>query len=169
MAPLSQYATVDQFKARIGSLRLANMSQVDTSEQEADWNLLLAAASSTINDHLSRARYSTPIDPDEIADAVLRAQAVARLAVICCTLAAWPMMAAIPDAPKGLLSVKSDVDRWLAGLISGEVKIAGLAQLNEAIDDRASGRIGGVVGCDDNLSPDLFHRWRNMESGGGFL
>lgn len=169
MAPASQYATIAQFKARLGALRLVNMSAVDATEQEGDWNLLLVAASARMNDALGRARYAVPIDFAAIADGTLRAQAQAHLAVICCTIAAWNMVAALPDAPPGLKLAKTEADVWLAGLIDGTVTVAGLDRLEAAIEERAGGRIGAVVGDDPNLDRDTYDAWQSMLLGGGVI
>lgn len=141
------YATIEQFQAHIGALRLAGMSGLDEGQQPEFYVSLLLAATSRMNGVFARSGYVVPLQLEQIENEDLRAQLRAQLAIHCTTLAAWSMLVGLTGAAEGLKLAHDNTASWLKGIQDGTEELLGLTK--EEKQSRTGGRVGVVLGNDD--------------------
>ena len=146
--PASAYATVEQFRARLGALRLSDMVNVAPESEDADLVDLLNSAAARMNSTFARAGYAIPLDLTLITDTGLRGQLSSQLAVANAVLAAWDAVSGVADAGSGLKLAYDRQNKWLANILEGKESLLGLGKAGQAAV--VGGRFG-VVTLDDDL------------------
>lgn len=141
------YATIEQFKAHLGALRLSDMANVGEGGEDSFFGDLLLAGSGEIDSVAASAGYVVPLDLDTIVSLDLKAKLQALLAVTTTTLAAWSMVGGTAGASEGLKLAYDKASAWLKSIRKGEAELLGLSK--SAKSARVSGRVGVVLGDDD--------------------
>jgi len=144
---MSRFATVEQFKAHLGALRLSGMAQVAELEEDAFYDSALLAAQARMESAFARAGYEVPLDLESVSSEAQREKLEALLALRCTTFAAWEMLAGVAGAPDGLKLSHDNALKWLDGILSGKETLLGLEKVNQA--RVVAGRVGVVLGGDD--------------------
>lgn len=141
------YASLEQFKAHLGALRLSGMTNVEEASEDAFFADLLLAGSGEIDSVAASAGYAVPLDLDTIVSLDLRAKLEALLAVTTTTLAAWSMVGGMAGASEGLKLAYDKASAWLKSIRKGEAELLGLTKTGKSA--RVAGRVGVVLGDDD--------------------
>lgn len=154
------YATVEQFRAHLGALRLSDMANAEAAAEDDFFADLLLAGSGEIDSVAASAGYAVPLDLDTIVSLDLKAKLQALLSVTTTTLAAWSMVGGTAGASEGLKLAYDKASAWLRSIRKGEAELLGLAKTAKSA--RVAGRVGAVLGEDDldklMNKVDRFHR-----------
>lgn len=142
------YANLQQFRARLGALRLSDMVNAAPEGEDSDLQDLLDSGAARMNSVFARAGYAVPLDLDTIIDPTLRAQLEAQLAVANSVFAAWDAVSGVADAGSGLKLAYDRQNGWLKAILEGREQLVGLAKTNQAA--LLGGRFA-VVPLDDDL------------------